>query len=203
MTDTKENILITALRLFSRDGYEAVPVSAIAGELGMAKSALYKHYKNKRDIFDSIVQRMMLSDAERAEKYDMPDGTPDEAEDAYGKAEIEKLADFSMAQFKYWTEDEFPSRFRKMITLEQYRNPEMSELFRQYISYGPMKYTEDLFFAMTGNRKRSEELAVEFYAPMFLLYSIYDSSDDKAKSADMLKKHIDGFILKWNNTDGK
>ena len=49
MSDTKEKILFTALRLFARDGYEAVSVSAIAGELGMTKGALYKHYKNKRD----------------------------------------------------------------------------------------------------------------------------------------------------------
>ena len=58
MADTKENILRTALRLFARDGYEAVSTSAIAGELGMTKGALYKHYKNKRAIFDSIVARM-------------------------------------------------------------------------------------------------------------------------------------------------
>ena len=58
MADTKENILLTALRLFAADGYEAVSVSTIAGALGIAKSALYKHYKNKRAIFDSIVQRM-------------------------------------------------------------------------------------------------------------------------------------------------
>ena len=55
MTDTKERILESALRLFARDGYEAVSVSMIAGELGMTKGALYKHYKSKRDIFDSIV----------------------------------------------------------------------------------------------------------------------------------------------------
>lgn len=58
MNGTKENILLTALELFSRSGYEAVSVSDIAGRLGMTKSALYKHYKNKRDIFDSITARM-------------------------------------------------------------------------------------------------------------------------------------------------
>lgn len=31
MTDTKERILQTALRLFAEDGYEAVSVSTIAG----------------------------------------------------------------------------------------------------------------------------------------------------------------------------
>ncbi len=42
MSDTKEKILFTALRLFARDGYEAVSVSAIAGELGMTKSQTHR-----------------------------------------------------------------------------------------------------------------------------------------------------------------
>ena len=37
MTDTKEQILMTALHLFAQDGYEAVSVSRIAGALGMTK----------------------------------------------------------------------------------------------------------------------------------------------------------------------
>ena len=53
-----EKILIVALHLFARDGYEAVSVSQIAGALDMTKGALYRHYKSKRDIFDCIVQRM-------------------------------------------------------------------------------------------------------------------------------------------------
>ncbi|MBU2701281.1 AcrR family transcriptional regulator [Sporomusaceae bacterium BoRhaA] len=69
MADTKENILQAALRLFAKDGYEAVSVSTIAGELGMTKGALYKHYKNKRDIFDCIVERMYQIDALRAKEY--------------------------------------------------------------------------------------------------------------------------------------
>lgn len=35
--DTKEEILITALHRFARDGYEAVSVSQIAGDLGITK----------------------------------------------------------------------------------------------------------------------------------------------------------------------
>ena len=58
MENTKERILLTALELFARDGYEAVSVSTIAGALGMTKGALYRHYANKRAIFESIVKRM-------------------------------------------------------------------------------------------------------------------------------------------------
>ena len=41
MGNRKEEILIVALHLFARDGYEAVSVSQIAGELDMTKGALY------------------------------------------------------------------------------------------------------------------------------------------------------------------
>ena len=44
MGKTKEDILLAALRLFARDGYEATSTGAIAGALGMTKAALYKHY---------------------------------------------------------------------------------------------------------------------------------------------------------------
>ena len=37
MGNRKEEILIVALHLFARDGYEAVSVSQIAGELDMTK----------------------------------------------------------------------------------------------------------------------------------------------------------------------
>ena len=50
--DTRERILYAALQLFACDGYEAVSVSRIAGMLGMTKGALYKHYDDKRAIFD-------------------------------------------------------------------------------------------------------------------------------------------------------
>ena len=58
MGQTKEKILITALELFAQNGYEAVSVSDIAGQLGITKGALYKHYTNKRAIFDCIIARM-------------------------------------------------------------------------------------------------------------------------------------------------
>ncbi len=73
MSNRKEEILIAALNLFARDGYEAVSVSQIAGELGMTKEALYRHYKSKKDIFNCIVERMKQQDSEQASDHDMPE----------------------------------------------------------------------------------------------------------------------------------
>ena len=98
MTDTKERILESALRLFARDGYEAVSVSMIAGELGMTKAALYKHYKSKRDIFDSIVERMYRTDAERSRQFGVPEESFDTQPESYCGVSWESFAAFTLAQ---------------------------------------------------------------------------------------------------------
>ena len=195
MNDTKENILIAALHLFAQNGYEAVSVSDIAGVLGITKSALYKHYKNKRDIFDSIVARMERLDAERAQEFGLPEGTLAEMEGAYRRASVEQMLAFSDAQFQYWTDEDFPCCFRKMLTLEQYRNIEMKNLYQQYLVSGPLGYVTDLF--KSWDIEDAKKKAIEFYAPMFLFYSIYDGAEDKSAAALALKAHMDQIAEEW------
>lgn len=91
MGNRKEEILIAALNLFARDGYEAASVSQIAGELGMTKGALYRHYKSKKDIFNCIVERMKQQESEQASDHDMPE---DDKERMPEKYETVSLDDF-------------------------------------------------------------------------------------------------------------
>lgn len=200
MADTKENILMTSLHLFARDGYEAVSVSTISGELGMTKGALYKHYKNKRDIFDSIVERMYKIDAERSVQYRVPDGQKNEGI----AVSWDTVKQFAVAQYKFWTEDDFAQSFRKMLTLEQYRNDEMAQLYQSCISAGPVDYMESIFSQMIadGNMKKADSklLATEFYAPMFLLINISDHSAYKEQNLELLNNHIERFIRR-NSAD--
>lgn len=203
MSDTKENILITALSLFAKDGYEAVSVSMIAGALGMTKGALYKHYKNKHDIFDSIIERMNQMDYDRAKAYEMPEGTLDEDAEAYHSTSLETIRTYSKAQFRYWTEEEFPSNFRKMLTLEQYRNPEMAQLYQQYLASGPLMYMADIFAEFTGSKSDAMQAALAFYGPFFLLYNVYDSAEDKANVLAMVDQHIDSFVARLDQKSEK
>ncbi len=198
MPDTKENILMTALRLFARDGYAAVSVSTIAGELGMTKGALYKHYKNKRDIFDSIVERMYQIDADRSRQYEVPEEKYELASTAYMNVSMDNIKKFAMAQYEFWTTDEFASDFRKMLSLEQYRNDEMSKLYSSCITAGPVEYIQDIFREMMlkGLLREADpkQLALEFYAPLYLLINIADNSDDKTNLLELLNNHIERFI---------
>ena len=196
---TKEKILLTSLKLFAQDGYEAVSISKISGELGMAKSALYKHYKNKRDIFDSIINRMDELDYERAREYNMPEGNMDEIIKGYRKISIDKIRIYTEVQFKHWTEEEFPSLFRRMLTLEQYRNQEMADLYQKYLVSGPIDYMTYLFAGITGKKEEAKQLAIEFYGPIFLMYSLYDNKREEDDLAEMLKKHVDRFSKKMDS----
>ena len=199
MCTTKEKILLTSLKLFAQDGYEAVSISKISGELGMAKSALYKHYKNKRDIFDSIINRMDELDYERAREYNMPEGNMDEIIKGYRKISIDKIRIYTEVQFKHWTEEEFTSLFRRMLTLEQYRNQEMSDLYQKYLVSGPIDYMTYLFAGITGKKEEAKQLAIEFYGPIFLMYSLYDNKRKEDDLAEMLKNHVERFSKKINN----
>lgn len=199
MSDTKENILITALGLFAQNGYEAVSVSMIAGALGITKGALYKHYKNKRDIFNSIVERMYQLDTECAKKYCVPEGTLDEMLDKYQNTEFNNIVQFALAQFDFWTTDVFASNFRKMLILEQYKTMKMNVLYQNCIVSGPIKYLENLFSEMIKKdilkKIDTMQLAIEFYAPFFLLISTSDAfKNNDLNAKNKLTTHIQRFI---------
>ena len=180
MGNRKEEILIVALHLFARDGYEAVSVSQIAGELDMTKGALYRHYKSKRDIFDCIVQRMEQQDSEQARQNEVPEESIEKVPEEYQNVSVEDFVGYSKSMFEYWTEDDFASSFRKMLTIEQFRSEEMQNLYQQYLVSGPAEYVKDLFKNM--EIKNPKENAVKFYANMFFYYSMYDGAADKARS---------------------
>ena len=192
MGNRKEEILIVALHLFARDGYEAVSVSQIAGELDMTKGALYRHYKSKRDIFDCIVQRMEQQDSEQARENEVPEESIEKTPEEYQNVSLDDFVEYSKSMFEYWTVDDFASSFRKMLTIEQFRSEEMQNLYQQYLVSGPTEYVKDLFENM--EIKNPEENAVKFYANMFFYYSMYDGSADKAKVKCQFKHMLDKIV---------
>ena len=191
---TKEDILIVALCLFAKEGYEAVSVSQIAGKLGMTKGALYRHYESKRDIFDHIVKRMEQGDGEQAEEYDMPADEIESMPEKYGKVSLDNFLEYSKSMFAYWTENDFASSFRKMLMLEQFRNEEMQALYQQYLVAGPAEYVKDLFESMgIEDANKKAEL---FYSVMFFFYSLYDGAKEKEQVKERFEKAISDIALK-------
>ena len=194
--DTKERILETALELFAQNGYLGTSMNDIAQRLGFTKAALYKHYTSKQEILDSIVEQMNQMDYARAESYEMPETEPDGFAEAYLHTPVQKIRAYSMAQFDHWTKEPFSSNFRKMLTLEQYRDPKLARLYHDYLATGPTEYMAAIFRKLTDSDEAAIQLALEFYGPMFLLYSVYDGAVDKDAVSALLGEHMDRFIAR-------
>ena len=193
---TKKRFLDIALELFAQNGYLGTSMSDIAKQLGFTKAALYKHYTSKQEILDQIVERMNRMDYERAEAYEMPETEPDGFAETYMHTPIEKIRIYSLAQFDHWTKETFSANFRKMLTLEQYRDPKLAQLHHDYLAGGPLEYMAAIFRKLADSDEEAMQLALDFYGPMYLLYSIYDGAEDKASVAPLLDAHIRRFIAK-------
>ena len=194
--ETKERILETALELFAQSGYLGTSMSDIAARLGITKAALYKHYAGKQEILDRIVQRMNELDAARAADYEMPGAAPEDFAKAYLNTPLDRIRAYSTAQFDHWTREPFSANFRKMLTLEQYRDARLAQLYQENLASGPVKYMAAIFRPLTDSDETAMQLALDFYGPMYLLYSVYDGAADQSAVAPMLEAHIDRFIAK-------
>ena len=195
--ETRERILHAALALFAQRGYAGTSMSDIAGALGLSKAALYRHYESKQAILDSIVARMEARDREQAQQSGVPEDAPGENDAAYRQTPPAQLCAFSKAMFRTWTQDAFASAFRRLLTLEQYHDPEMARMLQQMLSAGPLEYVTAL---LAGRTDDPQAAALELYGPMFLLYSVYDGAQDEAQRqavTAMLDAHIDRFAREW------
>lgn len=199
--NTKDKIFNVALKLFARNGYEAASVRDIAGELGITQAALYKHYKNKQAIFDSIVNRMKENERSRAADYNMPEVSDEPGSDSYKNLSVSQLKLYSLIQFLYWTEDEFASSCRRMLSLEQYRNYQAGLLYQQYLVNGQFLYMEKIISELIAQGQWKEgdawDMAVEYYGPILAMIMIADGSENRDSVKEKLKAHLANITKKY------
>ena len=71
--DTKQRILDEALVMFAHRVYEGTNMRELAQALGLGKSALYKHYASKEDIWSSMLDAL---EAHYSEGFGSDDNLP-------------------------------------------------------------------------------------------------------------------------------
>ena len=196
--NTKEKILDEALTLFSEKGYANVFVGDIADRVGIKAPSLYKHYKNKRAIFDAIIDVMNVRFAEQAKALQI-NGT-DAAADAgiYKTLSEEQLLKLGRELFLYYLHDDYNRKFRKMLTLEQFHDPELARVYSRIYVDDPLSYQGMLFgfMVMAGVLKTDnvQIMTLHFYAPIYYLLTICDREPDRELEAlKMLDDHIKQF----------
>ena len=58
---TREQIVNAAVRNLRRGGFEAMTIRGLAGDMGVAPMSLYRHIRDKNDILDEVVERLLAA----------------------------------------------------------------------------------------------------------------------------------------------
>ncbi|WKY48096.1 TetR/AcrR family transcriptional regulator [Eubacteriaceae bacterium ES3] len=196
---TKEKIVDEALTLFSINGFKATTVKSIADAVGIKDSSLYKHFSSKKEIFDTIVEKMW----KKMEEMSVEIGLPDEndflkAANKYGNMSLEELQAFSRMVFLFYLKDDFISRFWRLANMEQYSDPEIYEIYRNIFMEESIDYQTRLFIEMIRNGSFSsgnpKAMAINFYAPIFFLLSKYNGRPELEEEAlETLECQVEEF----------
>ena len=201
---TRESILMAALCLFSRNGYEGTSMRDIAGEVGISQGAIYKHFAGKDALLEAICTRMEDADARHAETAGVPAEDPLTCDDPSssqqpsdgGLVPGEKAAPlfsafraFTLDMFSYWATDPIAAPFRRMIEIDCFRTPRMEQLHRQYLGAGPLSYTRGCLMSMGMDDAVAQQQGLRIWAAFRLLLELIDTQDIAyEEAADSLKQ---------------
>ena len=205
--DTRQRILREALRLFSQRGYDAVSVEQIAEAVGIKAPSLYKHYKGKQDIFDAVF-------AETARRYDaftdsisVHLGNTAEDLDTLRCLNAEDLVRKVRSLVAYSLHDDFISQFRRMMTIEQFRSPQLSALYSERYVAQIQRYHTGLFTRMISLGVLRDEdpqlLALIYDAPILLMLGECDRHPEMEEEAmRQLEAHVRLFYRTYRRNPG-
>lgn len=193
--NTKEKIIHESLTLFSIKGFDAISVRDIAKAVGIKASSLYNHFKNKQDIFDTIIR--MYSEYVSTFFANIKISTDIDGI-VFNKLKLASSDQFflkSLDIFKFCLEDEYMVKFRKLLTIEQFNNSKISNLYNKLFIEDVLNFQSKIFEALMNlnilSKKDPYTLALQFYSPVFLLFYKYESITDTELIS--LKNHISEF----------
>lgn len=195
---TKQKILEAALELFSVQGYEATSISQLAEAVGIRKASLYSHFENKQAILDALIQTTLEQYAQHSiftkADWDDPDFTRDKE-----NLTPEAAAQMFMGQIRYILHDPQISRARKMLTIEQFQNPQMAQLQTRQNYTDVMRYFTGLvrFLIRQGRLADSDPdiTAAQLCLPISVWISLCDREPEREDEImQLIQRHIRQFF---------
>ena len=196
--NTKQEILEASLDLFSVQGFEATSISQIASAVGIRKASLYSHFENKQAILDALVKDVLEQYAEHSifaktdwDQYDdaadKPAFTPDMAEQMI------------LGQIRYILHDPHISKARKMLVVEQFRNPELAKLQTKQNYTDVLRYFTGLVKYLIRSGVLAEDdpeiMAAQLCLPISTWINLCDREPDREPEVmELVNRHILQFF---------
>ena len=179
--NTREKIMDVALHMFSERGYEAVSIRDICGEVGIKESTLYYHFKNKKDILDSLVAKFRAHIDGLLGHVDEISAKPEgKAKAASGKTKTSKsnaddpslqmVDSYMMDSYLF---DPFCNLMLRLMMIEQFHNEEIRELYEKTMFTDPYEIQLNVFRKLSTAgvfpEAQVEMIVKEYHAYMTML----------------------------------
>lgn len=171
---TKERILDEALVRFAENGYKGTNLRDLAAGLGLSKSALYKHYVSKEDIWNAVLDRM---EAYYCERFGSPEKMPKVPKSC------EELLAMTMQVLNFTMHDRKVILTRRLLLTEQFHD----ERARRFATLHFLTDTKEIYTKIFAEMMRDgilkkddpEMLAFAYTAPISALVHLCDREPEK------------------------
>lgn len=176
---TKESIIFESLKLFATQGFDAVSTRTIARAVGASDAVIYKHFKNKQEILDCIVKECLVRYKTMRDKVKL------------NEMNWQMVEEICLDIFDFQTSDEWITNFRQILIIEQFKNPEMQKLYKDFFINIPLDSLEAMFKTLISYGYVKENnpriYAMQLYSPFFM-YHTFGAGTDEVR--ELLKEYI-------------
>ena len=176
--------------MFAENGYAGTNMRDLAQSVGLTKSALYKHFQSKEDIWNSLLDEVQIHYSQ---------GFGGAAASLEELESCEELEGVALALFDFTVHDRMIILARKILLTEQFRNERARELAGKYFLGKMEQVFEGVFGAMMdkGLMKRVDPsiLAFSFVTPIGALVQLCDREPEHVDWAfDRLRAFLAQFL---------
>ncbi|MBQ0038715.1 MAG: TetR/AcrR family transcriptional regulator [Clostridiales bacterium] len=183
---TKEKILDAALVSFAENGYKGTNLRDLAAGMGLSKSALYRHYESKEDIWNAVLDRMETYYISRFGSPEKMPPTPKSCDDLF--AMTMRMLDFTM-------HDKRVILTRQLLLTEQFRDERARHFATLHFLNGTKEIYTKIFAEMMENgilkKDDPELLAFAYTAPITVLIHYCDREPEKEPE---ILQQVEAFV---------
>ena len=196
--DTKERILATALDMFSQNGYAGTNIRELTASLGLVKSSMYRHFKSKEEIWNTLLDEMI---AYYDERFGSPEHLPPVPE------ALEELVAMTMRMVNVTVHDEKIVKTRKLLMIEQFRDDRARDIATKHLLTGLRDMFTPVFQGMMDKgliRKDDPAmLAFAYTAPISALIHLCDREPDRTEEAIQQIEAFSRHFVKVYGAEGQ
>ena len=171
---TKEKILDGALVSFAENGYKGTNLRDLAAGMELSKSALYRHYESKEDIWNAVIDRM---EAYYVSRFGSPDRMPPTPKTC------DELFTMTMRMLDFTMHDKRVILTRRLLLTEQFRDDRARHFATLHFLTGTQEIYKKIFTEMMENgilkKDDPDMLAFAYTTPISALIHYCDREPEK------------------------